>query len=237
MRVMVVDDERLARERLRRLLAEIEEVGEVSEACDGEQALAMQQAEPCEVVLLDIRMPGLSGLSTAQRLAKLAQPPVVIFTTAYGEHALQAYEVQALDYLVKPVRVERLRQALERARRLLPKGAAGPRLTVRKQGELHLLPLDEVLYFHADHKYVSAHLVGREELLEESLKQLEEAYPERLLRVHRNALVSRWALEGLERLADGSYRVVLNGLAQGPEVSRRHLPLVRRLLRGGGSVE
>lgn len=232
MKLMVVDDEALARQRLRHLLSGLEEVASVSEAADGEAALALQQQQAADVVLLDIRMPGIGGLETARRLAQLPQAPVVIFTTAYGEHALEAFEAEALDYLVKPVRIERLQQALERARRVRPALRESPRLTVRKHGELHLIELDEVIYFQADHKYVTAYLAGREELLEESLKQLEEAYPDRLLRVHRNALVALHALEGLEKQGDGGFRVVLKGMAQGPEVSRRHLAEVRRYLRG-----
>lgn len=231
MKVMVVDDEPLARERLRRLLDELPMVETVEEAASGEQALLLQAQQPVEVILLDIRMPGISGLEAAQRLAQLPRPPVVIFTTAYAEHALDAFEAQALDYLVKPVRIERLQQALVRAQRLpLPK-ADIPQLLVRKHGEIHLLSLDEVIYFQADHKYVTAHLPDREELLEETLKQLEEAWPGRLLRVHRNALVARDALEGLAKQSDGSCRVCLRGIGLGPEVSRRHLPEVRRVLK------
>lgn len=236
MKLMVVDDEALARERLLRLLQEMKGVEVVAEAANGEDALRKQQQQPAEVVLLDIRMPGIDGMETARRLAKLNHPPRIIFTTAYGEHALEAFETEALDYLVKPVRAERLVQALERARRLLPQGENGPRLTVRKHGELHLIALDEVIFFQADHKYVTAHLAGREELLEESLKQLEEAWPDRFLRVHRNALVAIAALSGLEKLADGTHRVVLRGVENGPEVSRRHLSELRRLLRSGCGI-
>jgi two-component system response regulator AlgR len=233
MKLMVVDDEALARQRLRHLLSGLVEVASVSEAADGEEALALQQQQAADIILLDIRMPGIGGLETARRLAQLPRPPVVIFTTAYGEHALEAFEAEALDYLVKPVRIERLQQALERARRARPELRESPRLTVRKHGELHLIALDEVIYFQADHKYVTAYLAGREELLEESLKQLEEAYPDRLLRVHRNALVAVHALEGLEKQGDGGFRVVLKGLTEGPEVSRRHLAELRRRLRAG----
>jgi two-component system response regulator AlgR len=231
---MVVDDEAPARERLLRLLARLEMVSGSSEAADGQQALQRQAEHPVEVVLLDIRMPGMDGLATARALSALLNPPVVIFTTAFGEHALEAFEAQAMDYLLKPVRLERLQQALERAARLLTARPPAPQLSVRRHGELHLLPLDEVLYFQADHKYVTAYRAGREDLLEESLKQLEEAWPERLLRVHRNALVAIQALAGLEKQADGSWRVCLHGIEQGPEVSRRHLPELRRLLRAGG---
>ena len=231
MKLMIVDDESLARERLARLLGEIKGVRLVGEAANGEAALHFLQQHSADVVLLDIRMPGMNGMETAHQMAQLPEPPLVIFVTAYGEHALEAFEAEALDYLVKPVRIERLQQALERAQRLRPLRQESPRLTVRKHGELHWIALDEIRYFQADHKYVTAYMDGREELLEQSLKQLEEDYPERLLRVHRNALVSVRAMEGLERQADGSWRVRLRDMAQGPEISRRHLAEVRRILR------
>jgi len=237
MKVLIVDDETLARERLRRLLDDIEGVTTVGEAADGEAALnACGELRP-DVILLDIRMPGLDGISTARQLAEMPHPPAVIFTTAYGEHALEAFEAEALDYLVKPVRPERLEQALKRLRkrRLVEETEEGrSQLTVRKHGNLHLIPVDEILYFQADNKYVTARLPDREELLEESLKQLEEEFGPRLLRIHRNALVALDALEGIEKNPDGRCHVRLRGMGRGPEISRRHLAEVRRVLKKRG---
>jgi two-component system response regulator AlgR len=237
-KVLIVDDEAPARARLRRLLGQIDGMEVVGEAADGEAALAAQQALQPDVLLLDIRMPGTDGMACALELAKLPQPPAVIFTTAYGEHALDAFEAEALDYLVKPVRKERLEQALSRVQRLAPAGEqpqqGREQLTVRKHGNLHLIPVEEIRYFQADHKYVTAYLPGREELLEESLKQLEEEFGPRLLRVHRNALVCLDALVGLEKDGEGRSFVTLQDIGRGPEISRRHLAEVRRIIKERG---
>lgn len=238
MKALIVDDEAPARTRLRRLLEEIDGIEVVGEAADGRSALEAQRRLRPDLLLLDIRMPVMDGLEVARQLARLPQPPAVIFTTAYSEHALEAFDTAALDYLVKPVRRERLAQALQRVQRLTPaaleaSGEEGRRkhLTVRKHGGLHLIPFNEITHFQADNKYVTAYLPGREELLEESLKQLEEEYGERLLRIHRNALVNLEALEGLEKDGEGRCYVTLQGAARGPEISRRHLAEVRRVLK------
>lgn len=241
MRVLIVDDEAPARSRLRRLIEDIDGAEVVGEAADGHAALEAQQSLLPDVLLLDIRMPGMDGMETARELARLPHPPAVIFTTAYGEHALEAFEAEAIDYLVKPVRKERLEQALGRVQRLAPIAAMNAEeeggrqhLTVRKHGGLHLIPVSEITHFQADNKYVTAYLPGREELLEESLKQLEEEFGQRLLRIHRNALVSLNALDGLEKDAEGRCYVSLRGVGRGPEISRRHLPQVRRVLKERG---
>lgn len=237
-RVLVVDDEAPARERLKRLLREIEDVEVVGEAVDGNSALAATAELQPDVLLLDIRMPGMDGMATARQLAALPEAPRVIFTTAYGEHALEAFEAEAVDYLVKPVRKERLQQALQRVTRLqtapvAAETASGPaHLTVKRQGRVELLPVEEILYFQADNKYVTAYLAGREALLEESLKQLESLLGERVIRIHRNALVLRDALQGMERGVDGIHHVTLRGLGRGPEISRRHVADVKRVLSG-----
>jgi two-component system response regulator AlgR len=234
-KVLIVDDEAPARERLKRLLGKLEHVEVVGEAADGHAALEASDRLQPDVILLDIRMPGMDGLDAARELAKQADPPAVIFTTAYSEHALDAFEAEAVDYLVKPVRQERLEQALARLQKrgLISEAEEGGRqhLTVRKQGGLHLLPVSEVLYFQADNKYVSACLAGREELLEESLKQLEEEFGPQLLRIHRNALIRLDALEGIEKDIEGRCFVTLRDIGRGPEISRRHLPEVRRILK------
>lgn len=237
-RVLIVDDEAPARERLKRLLRELEGAEVVGEAGDGKAALAAcAQLQP-DLMLLDIRMPGMDGMEAARHLATLPSPPRVIFTTAYGEHALEAFEAQAIDYLMKPVRKERLAQALERLEKLQPPPATtsalqtGPaHLAVKKHGKVELLPTDEILYYQADNKYVTAHLATREELLEESLKQLEELLGERVVRIHRNALVSRHALIGLERDSAGTHFATLREVGRGPEISRRHVADIRRLLK------
>ena len=233
-RVVVVDDEAPARARLKRLLQEIEDVTVVGEAADGNGALTATDELGPDLLLLDIRMPGMDGMEVARRLADHPNPPQVIFTTAYSEHALEAFEAQAIDYLVKPVRKERLTQALLRLEKLLPHETkeAGPlHLTVKRQGKMELVPIERILYYIADNKYVTAHLEGREELLEESLKQLEELLGERVIRIHRNALVSRAALIGMEKDSGGGHHVTLLGIGRGPEISRRHVADVRRILK------
>ncbi len=238
MKVLVVDDETLARDRLKRLLRELDGVEVVGEAADGRAALAATAEHQPELILLDIRMPGMDGMEAARHLATLPHPPRVIFTTAYGEHALEAFEAEAIDYLVKPVRKERLAQALERVARLISPASDtnheldGPsHLTVKKHGNLELLPIESILYYQADNKYVTAHLVAREELLEESLRQLEEMLGERVLRIHRNALVAKEALIGMEKDTAGTHYVTLREIGRGPEISRRHIPEMRRLLK------
>ncbi len=239
MKVLIVDDEAPARARIRRLIEDFEGVEVVGEAADGQAALEAQQTLQPDVLLLDIRMPGMDGMEAARRLAQLPEPPAVIFTTAYSEHALEAFEAEARDYLVKPVRKERLAQALSRVKRLGSGENSQPdegrsHLAVRKQGGLHLIPFAEISHFQADNKYVTAYLPGREELLEESLKQLEEEFNGQLLRIHRNALVSLAALNGMEKDGEGHCYVTLEGVGRGPEISRRHLSHVRRVLKERG---
>ena len=240
MKILVVDDEALARQRLAAL---IEELGEpyrlVGEAANGEEALRLFAHSGADLVLMDIRMPGMDGLEAARRLADEARPPAVIFTTAYEEHALEAFETAAQDYLLKPVRRERLLAALLRSQRLtrsqLDAAAAvqeTPQLSASYRGGVKTLALDAVIYLRAEAKYVVARHTEGELLLEESLKQLEAQYGDWLVRIHRNALVSRNYLAGLEKDVDGTPRAVLRGCGETLEISRRHLPAVRRLLRG-----
>lgn len=238
MKVLIVDDEAPARDRLHRLLGQIEGVEVVGEAADGNAALTAQKELQADVLLLDIRMPGTDGMACARELSRLPQPPAVIFTTAYSEHALEAFEAEAIDYLVKPVRKERLEQALSRVQRLTPVSEIPKQgrenLTVRKHGNLHLIPVENIRYFQADQKYVTAYLPDSEELLEESLKQLEEEFGARLLRVHRNALIFADALVGLEKDAEGRSYVTLQDIGRGPEISRRHLAEMRRIIKERG---
>lgn len=243
MKILVVDDERLARQRL---AAMIEELGDpyrlVAEAANGEEALKQFKEQDPDLVLMDIRMPGMDGLEAAQRLAESDRPPAVIFTTAYDEHALQAFESSAQDYLLKPVRRERLLSALQRSQRLTRSQLIStesseheaPKLHASYRGGVKTIPLDQVIYLRADSKYVMARHQEGELLLEESLKGLQERYGDWLLRIHRNALVVRRHLAGLEKGTDGIPRVVMQGCEERLEVSRRHLPEVRRILRGEG---
>jgi two-component system response regulator AlgR len=239
MRILIVDDEPLARARLTALLGECTSAAHGSiEVCgsvgDGEAALnAIGTLQP-DLLLLDINMPGLDGVALAQRLAGPGKPQVV-FCTAYENHALQAFELGAVDYLLKPVRLERLREALQRAARRHHPAPAEPGIHLygRLRGEQVRIPLGEVVCLLAEEKYVVVRHAGGELLIEESLRQLEEAHPQHLVRLHRNCLVPASRLLGLKTLADGRVLARLGGTEQAPEVSRRNLPALRKLLRMG----
>jgi len=240
MKLLIVDDEPLARDRLRRLAEEIPECEVAAEAADGAAAVRMAERLQPDIVLLDVRMPGMDGIEAARHMVGAEPPPAIIFTTAYGDHALEAFEARAVDYLVKPVRAERLSQAVDRAQRptraqLGGVGADAPRqhLCARLGGELHLVALDQVHFFHAEHKYVTVRHTEGEVLLEESLKALEEEFGDRFMRVHRNALVAPAWVGGLGRTPEGRPCIWFHDIPERIEVSRRHLPGVRQRLRAG----
>lgn len=239
MRVVIADDEPLARTRLRGLLGEHAGIEVVAEVGDGQQALQACAEHAPDLVLLDIAMPGIDGLEAARHLAAFEPRPAVVFCTAYDAHALSAFEAEAIDYLVKPVRAERLAAALERVRtfaagRERTAGPAdGPRshLCARLRGSLRLIPLVDVRYLYADEKYVVVHHARGEDLIEESLRSLEEEFGERFVRVHRNCLVARHEITELRRSPDGQFTVVLRHAPQPLEVSRRCVAGVRGVLR------
>lgn len=241
MRVLIADDEPLARQRLRQQLEQLSREGLpyrlVSEVGDGLSAVAAATAERPDVALLDIQMPGLDGIRAALEMAVLEFPPALIFVTAYDDHALQAFDAHAIDYLLKPVRTERLAAALERARLLNAAQrealSMDPHaLSVTYRGRLLRIPLGEVIFLRAEQKYVEVCYQGGEALFDGSLKSLEQQYPGRFLRIHRNALVARGFVRELCRDADGQVTLGLLGSEQRLLVSRRHLPAVRRLLKG-----
>ena len=240
MRVVIADDEPLARERLQALLAELDGVEVVAEAGNGEQALHACAALQPDLVLLDIAMPGLDGLEAARHLATFEPRPAVVFCTAYDAHALSAFEAAAIDYLMKPVRPERLSAAVERARVFLagrgePRGAGGSRartvLCARLRGSLRLIPVEDIHYLQAEEKYVVVHHARGEDLIEESLKSLEDEFASRFVRIHRNCLVARHELVELKRHANGQVQAVLRHGRQPLEVSRRCVATLRQELR------
>ena len=244
MRVLVVDDEPLARSRLKRMLAELDGVVLAGEAADGDAALAAVRADAPDVVLLDIRMPGMDGLAAAEAMMQLQHPPAIIFCTAYDSYAIAAFDAQAVGYLVKPVERARLMAALQSAQRInraqlaamagRETGAPAGRthLTARSRRGVEKVPIGSVYCLLADHKYVTAIHREGELLLDESLTALEKEFGQHFLRVHRGALVARRYLRGLERLPDGGYRARVEGLSTGPIVSRRHLAALRDTLEG-----
>lgn len=230
MKVVIVDDEPLARERLRNLLDAEPGVEIVAEAGDGHAALHACAEQQPDLVLLDIAMPGIDGLETARHLAAFEPRPAVVFCTAFDAHALSAFDAQAIDYLVKPVRAERLAAALERVRtfaagREHAEGGehSGERthLCARMRGSLRLIPVEDVHYLQAEEKYVVVHHVRGEDLIEESLKSLEEEFGDRFVRIHRNCLVARHEIVELKRAGDGHVQAVLRHGDHPLEVSRR----------------
>ena len=243
MKVMVVDDEAPARERLKGLLAAIPLVEVAGEAGNGRQALELWEKVPVDVVLLDIRMPVMEGLETARHLAALEHPPAVIFTTAYNEFAVEAFDTHAIAYLLKPVRAEKLAAALSAAGQLnrvqLTRLAAGPPVTARRhiaarvRDKLHVVPVENVTCFIADQKYVTVCHTEGELLIDESLKDLEQEFGGRFVRVHRNALVALARVGQLEKDDAGHFHVHLRGRAEPVEVSRRLVAEVRERLKTG----
>jgi len=241
MRVLIVDDEALARLRLRSLIESIEAPAAqvAGEAADAGEALAWLREHPADVLLLDINMPGRNGLALASALKSMAAAPAVVFVTAFAEHAVEAFELEAVDYLTKPVRRERLQAALQRvAQRQTPPtpaaaGDAAPVIVVQDRGRVLRLPLGEVLYLKAELKYVTLRTAGHSYVLDEALSELEERLGEGFIRVHRNALVARHAVRALERRGEGAEEGWAVRVAPADEwlaVSRRQLAAVREAL-------
>jgi two-component system response regulator AlgR len=241
--VLIVDDEQLARARLRALVQECEEPrAEVTgEAASAAEAMTLLAAGRFDVALLDIHMPGADGLQLARALAGLAHPPQVVFVTAYTEHALQAFELESVDYLTKPVRRERLAQALQKAERqaqmrkaLEPDADEQAWLLIAERGRTLRVPLAQVLYFKAELKYLTVRTATGSHMLESSLSQIEERYPGRFLRVHRGMLVATHALRALQRRIDPEqgeiWTVRLDGIDDPLPVARRQVQAVRDVL-------
>ncbi len=245
-RVFIADDEEPARERLKLLLGDL--AGElatrvVGEARNGLEAIERLPASGARVVLLDIQMPGMSGIEVARHLAKLPEGPAVVFVTAHDRHAVEAFELNALDYLLKPVRAPRLAAALRRAagaaapspERLARAGpAAREYFSIAERAKIVLVPLRDVVYFKAELKYVTLRTRSGEHLIEEPLVQLEREFADRFVRVHRNCLVARSAIRGFERAGTGGeephWQVVLDGIPERLPVSRRQWPAVKDMI-------
>ena len=254
MKIIIVDDEPLARSRLLAMVTELDAGEVVGEADNGADALRLVEQAAPDIVLLDIRMPGMDGIEVARHLAATLRPPAVIFTTAYDSHALAAIESNAVDYLLKPIRKPRLQAALERATTLTraqlagleaiaQEGAGGQSRTRTRthisatlHGNLQLLPLGEIRFFRAEHKYVTARHPEGQLIIEDTLSALETEFAERFVRVHRNALVAKAHVRGIERDANGHQYVRLDGIDDLVEVSRRLAPVIRRLLKSGGGA-
>lgn len=247
MKILIADDERLARERLQRMLAGLDGVEVVGMVADGVALCAALEATAAQVVLLDVDMPGRTpgedGVGLGAWLAGLAQPPAVIYVTAHPEHALRAFATHAVDYLLKPVGLERLRAALAAAGRVnrvqaqeregaepaLARQLTVRQLTVKQGRSVRVVDVDDVVCFEAGEGYVTGCLAdGSEVVLDESLAALEERFAD-FVRVHRGVLVARGRIERLELAADGVHRLFLRGRAKAVDVSRRQLKVVREV--------
>ncbi|UCH53893.1 MAG: response regulator transcription factor [Pseudomonadota bacterium] len=242
MRVLIVDDEKLARDRLRELLGDIGGYSVVGEAMNGTEAVERASELNPDVVLMDIRMPGMDGLEAAMHMMGMENPPSVIFTTAYDQHALDAFEVNAVDYLLKPIRKDRLANALTKAHKLTAKQAreihqaraepqARTHISVHLRGNIRLVPVPDVMFFLADSKYVVVKTATEEHLIEDSLVNLEKEFADQFLRVHRNALVAIRFIKGIEKSPAGTWQVALKSGDKKLDVSRRHTAGVRRWAR------
>jgi two-component system response regulator AlgR len=241
--VLVVDDEELARERIKRLLNDNEDYQVVAEAENGAEALMMVERHKPELVLLDISMPVMDGLEVARHLSGFDSPPAVIFTTAYGEYALEAFSTKATGYLMKPIRQQQLLQSLEQARSLnraqrtevLEKHADDKpkrkHICARMRGNMELIPVEDIFYFQADQKYVTVRHKKGEVIIEESLKSLETDLEDHFIRIHRNALVAKNRITGLAKSDIGRVQVKIDQLDDRLEVSRRHVAEIRRFVR------
>ena len=244
LRVFIADDEEPARSRLRELLDDIAAelpTSVVGEASHGLEALERVPGSGAQVLLADIHMPGMGGLELARHLAGLEQPPAVVFVTAHDRHAVEAFELNAIDYLLKPVRAARLAAALKKAlaaspgREQLAKAAQGAReyLSVVERNRIVLLPVKDIVFLRAEQKYVTVRTAAREHLIEEPLVALEREFAERLIRIHRSCLVARAAIRGFERNPgdeEAQWLVVLEGVPDKLPVSRRQWPTVRELI-------
>jgi two-component system response regulator AlgR len=241
LKMLLVDDEPLARSRLRTLLADCNTpAAEVAgEAANAAQAMEHLRRQAFDAVLLDIHMPGADGLALAGVLRTLPEPPAVVFVTAHAEHAVAAFELEAVDYLTKPVRLERLQAALAKVERAVQGRNGGQEstqevLVIQDRGRTERVPVTEVLYFKAELKYITVRTAARSYILDGSLSDLEERHGAQFLRVHRNALVSRRAVRALEKHYDPEegegWAVRLNGIEESLAVSRRQLSAVREAL-------
>ncbi|WP_062264478.1 LytR/AlgR family response regulator transcription factor [Endozoicomonas arenosclerae] len=242
MNILITDDEPLARDRLRHLLGRLEGFQALEyDAGNGIEALELCRKYQPDIVLMDIRMPVMGGLEAAAHISKLERPPAVIFCTAYDTHAVEAFQVQAVGYLLKPVKIEDLQQALSGAAKVNRLQLASLRDDLDDNSRSHiaaktlkgieLVPLDDIFYFMADSKYVTVYHKNGEVLIDDPLKDLESEFNSRFVRIHRNALVARKAIERMTRDEQGHYFIQLSGVEEPLSVSRRHVPLMKKFMQ------
>ena len=242
LKVLLVDDEVLARQRLRTLLADCTapQAEVLCEAANGPQAITALRQGTFDLVMMDVRMPGMDGVELAHTISSMSAPPAVVFVTAHAEHAVQAFDVSAVDYLTKPVRLERLQQALQKVERLVQSKLTQntdfsiDSLIIQDRGRTEKVPLAEVLYLKAELKYITVRTATRSYILDGALNELEEKYATQFMRIHRNALIARRAVRALEKHYDAEegegWAVRLNGIPELLAVSRRQLSAVREAI-------
>lgn len=242
LKVLIVDDEALARSRLRTLLGDCTDprAEVVGEAANAVQAMELIPRTGCDLVLLDIHMPGVNGIALAAALRELAAPPAIVFVTAHAEHAVQAFELEAVDYLTKPVRLERLQQALQKVQRQRsaePEAPSlGEALIIQERGRSERVALSDIIYLKAELKYITVRTAEKEHIYDGALSDLEQKYGHLFVRVHRNALVARRCVRAVEKHNDPvegeGWTVRLDGVDERLSVSRRQLAAVREALMG-----
>lgn len=244
MKVLICDDEPLARQRLSRFIENMEGYEVVAEAENGAEAIEKVNRFDPDIVLLDVRMPGMDGIEAAQHLSAKDEPPAIIFCTAYDEYALEAFKVDAIGYLMKPVRAEDLEEALNKASRLNKSQLRVLNKVTQEEGSrrrshisakthkgIELVPVDDIRYFRADQKYVTVRHSRGELLIDETLKNLEDEFGEAFVRIHRNSLVAVRYLNGMELDSPGHYQVKLKGVEDQLVVSRRHIAALRKVMQ------
>jgi two-component system, LytTR family, response regulator AlgR len=242
MKILIVDDEILARQRIADLLSDIDTDFSILQAENGLLALDVVERDKPDIVLMDIRMPVMDGLESATHMSAYVPSPAVIFITAYDEHAVKAFETNAIDYLLKPVRLDRLKQALEKAQiisrsrinhiqELQERKFSRTHLSIPSQGKILLIPVENISCFKADQKYVSVYWGEKQTLCDESLKNLEDEFPDSFIRIHRNALVSISQINILQKNESGAYVLKLNKLEEEFTVSRRHIAALKKKLK------
>lgn len=243
MDILIVDDEQLARERLVRMVEKMPIVERILEAENADDAMSLISHEDPDLILLDIRMPGKDGLTLAHELSRLDDAPAIVFCTAYDTHAIDAFGTTAVGYLLKPVKAEQLLQVLEKAQKLnkVQRVAAQEKSTnpstqrqhisAKTHRGMELIPLKDIRYFIADQKYVTVYHLQGEHLLDETLKELQDEFAEKFVRIHRNALVSKQHIEALERDPQGQFHIRLTNMQTRPLVSRRHVGDIKELLK------
>jgi two-component system, LytTR family, response regulator AlgR len=238
MRLLIVDDEPLAQQRLKQLVEELDTVEQVILANNGLQAIESCQNNKPDIILMDIRMPGMDGLEAAQHISQMEEPPAIIFTTAYDEYALDAFNVNAVGYLLKPVRGTDLKNAIEKASSLnhaqlnavKSQHEGRTNITAKISGNIKLIPVKDIIYFQAELKYVTVKYCDGETIIEDTLKELQHEFCESFVRIHRNAIVAKKFISGIHRDANGHSFVMLRDEQKQLEISRRHLAEVKKLI-------